>query len=106
MGTVPYTKKCTHMKKYTVLSFMLSLLLTGSLYSQATLSMQGTIRNSTGSAVPDGTYSLTFKLYTVESGGTAVWSETQSDIRVAGGVYSALLGPLPLSTQRSTYPTM
>ncbi len=80
------------MKKHIVLSFMLSLLLTGSLYSQATLSMQGTIRNSTGSAVPDGTYSLTFKLYTVESGGTAVWSETQNDIRVAGGVYSALLG--------------
>jgi hypothetical protein len=60
--------------------------------AQATLSLQGTIRNSTGAAVSDGTYTMTFKLYTVESGGTAVWSETQQNINVLGGVYSALLG--------------
>ncbi len=80
------------MKKYGLLSFLFVLLAAGALYGQATLSMQGTIRNSTGSAVPDGTYSLTFKLYTVESGGTAVWTETQNEVRVVGGVYSALLG--------------
>lgn len=73
--------------------FLLFLLtVAGSVQAQATLSMQGTIRNSTGSAVSDGTYSLTFKLYTVESGGTAVWTETQDNIKVVGGVYSALLG--------------
>jgi len=60
--------------------------------AQATLSMQGTIRNSTGSAVSDGIYSLTFRLYTVESGGAPVWTETQDNIKVTGGVYSALLG--------------
>ena len=59
---------------------------------QATLSIQGTIQKSFGGAVDDGKYSLTFKLYTVESGGTAVWSETQNGIEVIGGVYSALLG--------------
>ena len=80
------------MKKYTVLSLMLSFLLTGSLYGQATLSIQGTIQKSFGGAVDDGKYSLTFRLYTGESGGTPVWSETQGDIEVIGGVYSALLG--------------
>ncbi|MFM8450532.1 MAG: hypothetical protein ACKOAY_10555, partial [Haliscomenobacter sp.] len=47
------------------------------LYAQATLSIQGTIQKSFGGAVDDGKYSLTFKLYTEESGGTPVWSETQ-----------------------------
>ncbi|MEN9414650.1 MAG: hypothetical protein RLZ62_954, partial [Bacteroidota bacterium] len=60
--------------------------------AQATLSVQGTIQRSFGGAVDDGKYSLTFKLYTQESGGTPVWSETQDDIEVIGGVYSALLG--------------
>lgn len=60
--------------------------------AQATLSVQGTIQRSFGGAVDDGKYSLTFKLYTAESGGTPVWSETQDDIEVIGGVYSALLG--------------
>jgi len=62
------------------------------LMGQATLSIQGTIQKSFGGAVDDGKYSLTFKLYAVESGGTAVWSETQDGIEVIGGVYSALLG--------------
>ena len=79
------------MKKYTVLSFMLFLLAAG-LHGQATLSIQGTIQKSFGGAVDDGKYSLTFRLYTTESGGTPVWSETQGDIEVIGGVYSALLG--------------
>ena len=60
--------------------------------AQATLSVQGTIQRSFGGAVDDGKYSLTFKLYTQESGGTPVWRETQDDIEVIGGVYSALLG--------------
>jgi len=62
------------------------------LYAQATLSIQGTIQKSFGGAVDDGKYSLTFKLYTEESGGTPVWSETQDGVEVIGGVYSALLG--------------
>jgi hypothetical protein len=79
--------------KSKILLLLFALLATVcALQAQATLSMQGTIRNSTGSAVSDGTYSLTFKLYTVESGGTAVWTETQDNIKVVGGVYSALLG--------------
>jgi hypothetical protein len=43
-------------------------------------------------AVDYGDYAITFRLYTAESGGTAVWSETQSDVEVVGGVYGAQLG--------------
>jgi hypothetical protein len=80
------------MKSKILFLFFALLAITLEMNAQATLSMQGTIRNSTGSAVSDGTYSLTFKLYTAESGGTAVWTETQDNIKVVGGVYSALLG--------------
>ncbi|MFN4254117.1 MAG: tail fiber domain-containing protein [Saprospiraceae bacterium] len=62
-----------------------------SAFAQATLSIQGIIQKSNGAAVDDGKYDLTFKLYTVASGGTAVHSETQN-IAVAGGIYSAELG--------------
>ncbi len=63
--------------------------------AQATLSVQGTIvQNSfTGgaAAIDDGQYDITFRLYTTDAGGTAIWSETQT-ISIVGGVYSALLG--------------
>lgn len=80
------------MKFNIILLFVALLAASIEMNAQATLSLQGTIRNSTGAAVSDGAYSMTFKLYTAESGGAPVWTETQDNIRVAGGVYSALLG--------------
>jgi hypothetical protein len=66
--------------------------------AQANLSVQGTLQKSTGVSVEDGEYSLTFKLYTTETGGTPVWSETQPNVNVIGGVYSVTLGSVnPLS---------
>ncbi len=56
-----------------------------------TLSIGGVIRNDTGASVADGAVAMDFRLYTVESGGTAVWNESQS-INVVNGVYSHLLG--------------
>ncbi len=35
---------------------------------------------------------MTFRLYTASSGGTAVWTETQANVPVRAGVYSAQLG--------------
>lgn len=55
------------------------------------VSVQGTLKTSTGMAVDDDTYSVTFKLYTVATGGSAVWTET-ADVQIIGGVYSHLLG--------------
>lgn len=42
-------------------------------------------------AVPDGPYSLTFKLYDTATGGTELWSETQT-VTVTNGLYSVYLG--------------
>ncbi|WP_282774600.1 hypothetical protein [Phaeodactylibacter xiamenensis] len=62
------------------------------LFAQANLSVQGTIQRSFGAAVDDGNYSLTFRLYETDAGGTPIWEETQDAVEVIGGVYSVVLG--------------
>jgi hypothetical protein len=65
----------------------------------ATMSYQGLLKDSSGLIIPDGTYSLTFRLYGQASGGAPLWNETQS-LPVRDGVFSAVLGavtPLTLA---------
>jgi C1q domain len=62
------------------------------LQAQATLSVQGNIiQNFTGAAIDNGSYDITFKLYTTDAGGTPIWTEVQS-VNMIGGVYSVVLG--------------
>jgi hypothetical protein len=64
----------------------------------STMSYQGVLMDNAGALVPDGSYSLTFKLYTVPSGGVALWSETQNPVAVSRGGFSVILGSVaPLS---------
>ncbi|MDO8368288.1 MAG: hypothetical protein Q7T20_15920 [Saprospiraceae bacterium] len=60
-----------------------------------TLSIQGILKKANGVAVEDGTYNVTFKLYEMETGGTAIWMETQPALEVSSGIYSATLGANP-----------
>lgn len=55
------------------------------------ISLQGFLKDANGKAVADGQQTITFKLYTVDAGGTAEWTEDQT-INVFGGVYSTHLG--------------
>ncbi|MBK8557239.1 MAG: hypothetical protein IPL65_16390 [Lewinellaceae bacterium] len=84
------------MKKMLHLSCLLTLLIACSYQIQAqispTLSVQGILKKSNGVAVEDGNYGIVFKLYTAETGGTAIWTETQSNVEVSSGIYSAVLG--------------
>ncbi len=75
------------------------------IHAQTNLSVQGTVQNFDGSAVDNGSYEIGFKLYTTETGGTAVWTETQS-VQLTGGVYSVLLGevePLTVAFDQTYY---
>ncbi|MCK5406446.1 MAG: hypothetical protein KAJ37_03290, partial [Candidatus Krumholzibacteria bacterium] len=56
-----------------------------------TMSYQGVLTDGAGTPVPDGSYNITFNLYTVASGGTTIWTETQS-VQVDGGIFSVILG--------------
>lgn len=58
------------------------------------ISIQGFLKDGNSKAVDNGQYELTFKLYTVASGGTAIWTETNSAVNVYGGVYSVQLGAI------------
>ncbi len=55
-----------------------------------TISYQGRLTNDTGAPL-DGTYSITFSLYDVATGGTALWSEMKS-ISVSQGLFTTALG--------------
>src|SRR6186997_2740516 len=58
------------------------------------LSIQGILKKANGDAVTDGTYKLTFRLYTTATGpiSAAVWDEIQNDVDVISGIYSTVLG--------------
>ncbi|MEQ1745973.1 MAG: hypothetical protein ABMA02_11130 [Saprospiraceae bacterium] len=63
------------------------------LAQNATLTVQGVLKNADGSTVPYGNaYTLTFKLWDAETGGTAVWQETKTNVPILGGLYEIVLG--------------
>ncbi len=62
------------------------------------ISYQGRLTDSLGNAVPNGSYSLNFSLYTTPTGGSPFWTETQN-VAVRGGLFYVLLGSVtPLAT--------
>jgi len=55
------------------------------------VNVQGVIRDNDKNTIPDGEYTITFKLYSAESGGSASWTEEQT-LTVINGVYGVELG--------------
>lgn len=74
----------------------------GNLFSQLSLSIQGSIQNSSGAALPDGQYELIFNIYDVAIGGQAVWTEIQPQVEIIGGLYSSILGLITPLTASGT----
>jgi len=56
-----------------------------------TMNYQGRLTNASGQNVPDGTYSLKFKIYDASLVGTTLWAETLN-VSVASGLFSVQLG--------------
>src|SRR3990167_7969751 len=61
------------------------------------INYQGKLTNASNVAVADGTYHMRFALYTVVSGGSAIWSEDRSTAAgdratVTNGLFSIMLG--------------
>lgn len=57
-----------------------------------TLNFQARLLTASGGIVPDGNYSVQFKLYNVSSGGSTQWTETQGTVPVRSGYLSVYLG--------------
>jgi len=60
-----------------------------------TINYQGYLTDATGAPV-NGTVQMTFSIYDVSSGGTALWTETQT-VTLNQGVYSVVFGADPLN---------
>ena len=87
------------MKRFAGLCALLILVIAGVAEATvpATLSYQGLLKDPSGQVIPDGTYSLRFRLYNVAVGGAHIWTETQL-LPVTDGVFSAVLGTvIPLT---------
>ena len=61
-----------------ILSTLTGLPLVGVAQIPRTLSYQGILADTSGAPTRDGSYNFTFRLYTISSGGSSIWSETQS----------------------------
>lgn len=56
------------------------------------ISYQGKLMQPSGVPVPDGNYSIQFAIYDVPTGGNSLWSETNANVQIKGGLFSVLLG--------------
>lgn len=56
------------------------------------INFQGKVVNkTTGTNIADNTYSFTFSIYNVDTGGAAIWTETKN-VQVTNGIFQTLLG--------------
>ncbi|MBN1884695.1 MAG: hypothetical protein JW876_04125 [Candidatus Krumholzibacteriota bacterium] len=56
-----------------------------------TLSWQGVLTDGAGTAVPDGSYEVIFRVYDVPSGGSPLWESVRT-VAVGDGIFSVMLG--------------
>lgn len=59
------------------------------------INYQGKLTDSSNVTVADGLYDVVFKLYTVSSGGSPIWTETRTggnQVQVTSGLFSVMLG--------------
>lgn len=65
------------------------------------VNFQGRLTDPSGNVKPDGSYNMTFRLFTASSGGSAVWTEvreTTNRVTLTNGLFSVQLGSVtPLS---------
>jgi hypothetical protein len=77
-----------------VLICLLAVLVGGTVWAQPPqmITYQGLLTDASGSPVADGNYSLTFGIYDAATGGTQLWTETQSSVTVQNGLFKVQLG--------------
>lgn len=56
------------------------------------IAFQGVISEKDGSNIPDGIYDVHFALFDVQEGGSPIWAEDYSGLKIENGILSVLLG--------------
>jgi hypothetical protein len=62
------------------------------------LGYQGRVTDNSGVPVSDGTYTMRFRIYTAETGGTLLWDSNNRSVALAGGIFNVMLGESPQPT--------
>lgn len=77
------------MKRFLLSAFL--LLAVTMIYAQ-TISVQGVLRDRKERALDDGFYQVIFKIYDAPTGGSALWTDTYSNLELRNGVFQVNLG--------------
>lgn len=79
------------MKKY--LLILVAILINCTIFAQVprTINWQGILQDANGNNL-DGNFNITVKLFDVVIGGTAVWTESHSDLDIDNGIANIVLG--------------
>lgn len=62
------------------------------------ITYQGKLTDASGNPVPDSTYSMQFKIFSEQFGGTQLWDSGQVNVATAGGQFTVVLQPLNSAT--------
>ena len=93
-------------RKFNHVSFWLTLILIGLLMVPSNsvlaafnqqINYQAKLTDSANTAVADANYSIVFSLYTTSTGGSAIWTETQT-VTTTSGLLSVMLGSVSALT--------
>ncbi len=100
-ATIRRGRRSSVMRKLEVVSLALVLALASVAVAEAAVpqltNYQGILRNNSGQPLPDSTYSIMFRLYDAETGGTVLWDESQS-VSTTSGLFNVMLGSIePIS---------
>lgn len=84
------------MKRLQILIIICSLLPIKLMFGQAPaiINVQGVLTDANSMLVPNGNYTLTFRLYGTSQDPTVLWTEKQVDLAVQSGVFNASLGKI------------
>ncbi|MFH1688227.1 MAG: tail fiber domain-containing protein [bacterium] len=84
------------MRRFLVCVTALIMIAAGTIQAQQAqdqlISYQGYLTGPDGNPVPDGTYQITFGIYSDSTGGTPYWNETHSNVYASGGMFKLMLG--------------
>lgn len=89
----------------TILAILLAAAIPASAQIPRLMNYQGVLTDDVGVVVSDGSYSMTFRIYDVPSGGAPLWEET-FDVIVSKGIFNAVLGyttPVALAFDEPLY---
>lgn len=74
-----------------LISAFAAIAVPASAQSPRTISYQGLLNDTSGEPVPDASRTMTFKIYNIDSGGSALWTESKS-VATVNGVFNTILG--------------